>query len=281
MNWFFYSLLAVLCFSSYDILSRVFGLNAKNPRVFAIIYNAIVAAMALIIYFIFPSRPNHLSLFSIVIGVCGLFIWAIFGRLEYYAHKHVEASLLTIVTKIATVITFLASIVFLHEGITLQKIISVILIISANIIVLNPHKKKNMSEGILYAFLVALTLGIGWTIDKVASTAWGVSFYIFFSFLSPVVVNALIPVVKKQEIIVEVKNTSWLIFVLGTLNLFGYYALLMAFSVGEGSRVILVTSFSQILTILAGIIILKEKTHMLRKIIAGVMGILAIILLNS
>ncbi|OGK12185.1 hypothetical protein A3C98_04390 [Candidatus Roizmanbacteria bacterium RIFCSPHIGHO2_02_FULL_37_15] len=280
MSWFSYAILATFCFTSYDLISRILSLKSINPRVFSVIFCTLVSLFAIVLFFFAPTYPEKMNRFIFILGIVGLLIWAIFGRLEYYVHKMVEASTLTIVIRLAYVITFLGSLILLNEHITLKKILAVIVIFIANILIIKPTGRKKLDTGIFYALLLAFFLGIGWMIDKIVSNHWGVSFYVILSFLSPAVLNALIPPIKKKEFISEIRNTSWHIILLALLNTLGYYFLLKAFALGEASRVILVTSMAQIMTIVLGIWLLKERDNALRKILAGLLAFGGILLLR-
>ncbi len=280
MNWFGYALSAVFVFSFYDILSRHLGKNSKNPQAFSVMFNLLSSFVALIFFIFLPSKFEAKTFWLIVIGVVGLVIWGLFGRIEYEAHKRVQASILTIFTRLAYVVTFILAVVFLHEGVTFKKVTALVLILVANFLVASKLKKKDL-KGVIYAILLSFVLGFGWFIDKFVSSKWGISFYILLSFLSPAIVSFLLPPLNLKTLRNEIKNSTSLIFILPVINVGGYYLLLKAFSLGEGSRVILVIAFTQILTILLGVFILNEREHFYRKILAGAISVIALILLKT
>ena len=279
MNWFGYALSAVFIFSSYDILSRHLGKDSKSPQAFAVIFNFLASLGAFIFFLLIPSHFQARS-WTIVLGIIGITIWGLFGRVEYEAHKRVQASTLTVFTRLAYIVTFILAILFLHESATFKKIVALFLILFASFLIAQKLKKKDLS-GAIYALLLSSILGFGWFIDKFVSNEWGISFYILLSFLSPIISNLLLPPLSLTKIKEEVKNSTWLMLILPIIDVGGYYLMLKAFSLAEGSKVILVIAFTQILTILLGIIILNEKEHFYRKIIAGVLGVIALILLKS
>ncbi len=279
MSWFVYAISAVMVFTSYDLLSRYFGSNSKDPQAFAVVYNSLAFLVALVFFLFEPTQFVSQNLSVVVLGLLGLLVWGFFGRVEYETRKRVQASLLTIFTRLAYIVTFVLSVIFLHESVSLHKIMALLLILMANLLVAQKLERKHL-EGAVYAVLLSVILGTGWFIDKFVSAQWGISFYIMLSFFSPILVSALVPPLGWERIKGEINNTAKWMVVLPVINVSGYYLMLKAFSLAEGSRVILVIAFTQILTILLSALFLGEKEHFGRKIIAGVLGVIALILLQ-
>src|SRR3990172_12592743 len=115
MNWFFYSILALASFVAYDLYSRKLGVNSINPRAFSVIFNGAVVILTPLLLLIEPLSLNPLPIKILLITIINLLSWTLFGRFEYFAHKFVEASTLSIILRLAPALTFIFSIIFLHE----------------------------------------------------------------------------------------------------------------------------------------------------------------------
>lgn len=278
MSWLGYAILALLSFAGYDLLSRKLAVQSKNPRAFAAVFYFIVALTVPVLLFIEPVKVPQVSFPVIVLTFFGLLSWILFGRFEYDAHKHVEASTLTIVERLAPVINLILSVLFLYESLTFLKIIGLFLTIIASIMVIGFDWKK--SKGMGYALLTTLFLGIGWTFDKVLTPIYGVILFSFLSFFSPSIANAAIPPIRFSVLQKELRIGVWKLVILALLNIIGYGAMIKAFTLGEVSRVVPVATSTPPLVVLGAALLLKERKDLAKKIFAAFLVSVAIFLMR-
>lgn len=283
MTWFFLSLFALSMFVTYDVLSRKLGVQAKNPRVFAALYNAVCALLSLFLFI--GERPTipQFSFWLIILLFLNLSVWAIFGRVEYVVHKHVEASTLSILLQLAPALSFLFSVFFLKEQITVAKIMGMSLLFLVNIwiVVLVQKGKTRFDFGVQYAIFLVLLLSIGWVLDKVVSPHLGVALFTFLSFLSPSLFCGLFPKVSMDDIRQELRQVSIkYIVALATVNVLGYAAFITALTLGEASRVIPIAISVTPFVVLLSAWLLHERSHMKEKWIASCITLLAMFLLR-
>lgn len=283
MSWFFYSIFALVTFVAYDLLSRKLAVNSLNPRAFGALYNGLVALLTLFLLFVEPIHLKPLAAGILILTFANLAVWTLFGRVEYYAHKFVEASTLSLILRLAPVITFVLSALFLHEAVTISKILALTLILTANfwLILITQKGKFHFDEGLKYAFITAITLGFGWTLDKVVSPYYGVTLFAFLSFASPSLSNFLIPPLSAKVIRLEYQNTPLgKIALLAALNLVGYAALIKALMLGEASKVVPIATATTPFVVILGIILLKETSFIKVKLVAAFLTLAAIFLLR-
>lgn len=283
MSWLIYSLTALILFVIYDVSGRFFATRSENPQAFAVIYNLGVALMSPIIFLFDQTLPKAISPYIIGMTILGLLIWGLNGRYEYFAKKHTEASVFSIVIKLGPVISFFLAILFLKESFTLSKLGGVVLIVIANIILLagNLHHTKIDLKGIRYTLLLALILSVAWLFDAVNVRAWGVGTFCAFSFFAPVIMSSFFPIIKKNDLKRELTLTPWWQFlVLGFFNLLGYGFMLKALTIGEASNVMPIATSTTPFVVLIGILLLGERDSLVRKIFASVMVLVAIYLMR-
>lgn len=281
MNWFWTAVTATSLFTVYDLLARTVGVKSKNPLAFSMAYNLLASALCLIIFVLSGEKVEQVPLSTMGLTILMTILYAIFERTEYYAHKHVEASVLTIILKLATAITFISSIIFLKERLVWQKVLALALIIGANILISYKNKANLTKTGLIYGVIVALSLGFAWTIDKKASIFYPLSFYAFIGYFVPVIYNLIIFRPKVKAIIREIKLNIWQLPCLAIPVVIGYLLMIKAFSMADASKVILITSSSSIWVLLLGIILLKEKTNIVKKILAGAMVFIGVLILEQ
>ncbi|HCM37979.1 TPA: hypothetical protein DIS61_04985 [Patescibacteria group bacterium] len=131
----------------------------------------------------------------------------------------------------------------------------------------------------LLALMCALLMGTAWMLDKPASRGLPASIYSFAVWTLPLIFIAF-PKIPLTALKKEMRIGSWHVVLMAFLNVFGYIIQIKALSLGDASRVIPITSSASILTVLGGIFILKEKTSIGRKIFAGILGFVGVILLT-
>lgn len=283
MSWLIFSLLALSFFVIYDVSGRYLATRSENPQAFAVIYNLGVALMSPIIFLFDRTLPSGITPYIVGMTILGLLIWGLNGRFEYFAKKHTEASVFSIIIKIGPVISFFLAILFLKESFTLAKLVGVALIVFANITLLagNLRHSKIELKGVRYTLLLAIVLSVAWLFDAVNVKAWGVGIFCMFSFFAPVIMSSFFPTIKKAQIVKELTLTPWWQFlVLGFFNLIGYGFMLKALTLGEASNVMPIATSTTPFVVLIGIVILGERDSLARKIFASILVLFAIYLMR-
>jgi drug/metabolite transporter (DMT)-like permease len=283
MSWFILSLLALFSFVLYDLAGRYLATRSKNPQAFAIIYNLAVTILAPLLFVFDPTLPHDITPKVVFITILGLLVWGLFGRFEYFAKKHTEASTLTIVTKLDVILNFVLVIIFLGEKPTLVNFFGIGLIILANIILFAGHswRKVISDQGLKYSLLIATLLAIGWVFDTINVKYWGVATFSSFSFLAPVIMSSFFPRINLSELKRELSlNPIWQILVMASLNLAGYAMMLKALTLGPATSVMPVVTSTSPFVVLFGYLVLKERDYPLRKLAAAILSVVAIYLMR-
>ena len=267
---------SVFFFTSLNLLQRVLAVDSKNPRAMAIVFNAIAALIALLIFtvsgsfkdFALPTAPK-----AWIALLIASFCYAMFERGRFTAAKLLDALVLTTIVNISVLIAFIGSVFLYTEPLSSDKLLGGALIIGALFLVSFKNKtKKSSREGIIIATVISIMLGLAWLLDKLGAQYFNASTYNIFVWTIPIVF-IYFPHIKIQEIISELKLASWKVFVLAGLNVIGYLMQLKAFEITEATRVIPIVQTSTLFTVLMGIVLLKEREHIPKKIIAGLMAV--------
>jgi len=279
VSWLAYTIISTLSFSFYGLLGRILVVESDEPRAFSAVYNFLAGFFVLGFLLVdkFQWKPIPLSI--LVLTVAMIFTYGIFNRTEYIAKKYMEASLFTIVAKLATIFAFLFSIIFLREAVTPNKVVAAFLILGANFILFFRNGIR-ITKGLKYALIMSFFLGLGWTIDKVATPYWSLPIYAFMGYVLANVFVIFFPTVPMFTVVKEFKRTNWKVALLSAMSASGYYFLIKAFTLGEASRVVLINSTSSLITIMLAIVILKERKSIPLKILAGVFALIGIFLLK-
>jgi drug/metabolite transporter (DMT)-like permease len=280
MTWFIFALLSTFFFIFYSLLARILSIKSSNPRAFSFVYNLICSLIVLIIFIFEKSSFSPINLRIILYTLAAVTFWGLFNRTEFFAHKYMETSLRTIVSKTSELVTFVTAILLLGEAVTAQKIIAAFIILSASVLALYKNNKQINKKGLLYTLLTSLFLGLAWTLDKKASAYYPTSFYVFLGYFLSSFYVVPFPTLSFKEIKKEFQLANWKVVLLACLNVLGYYSLVQAFKLGEASNVILILASRSAFTVLAGIFVLKETSNIFRKIIGAVAVTIGILLLK-
>ncbi|MFA6007850.1 MAG: DMT family transporter [Candidatus Shapirobacteria bacterium] len=278
--WIYFALAAAILFATNSILGRVLATKSANPRAFALIYNTIGGIFALSFFLFDHSQFSGINWQVILLLAINICVYGIFNRFEFYARKDIEASTYAVLAKVTPIITFTLSIIFLQETLNLNKILALFVIIAGNILAVMTKKGLKFSNGLKYVALVVVSLGVAWTFDKKISGNFPLPLYAFFTYMLPNIFIYFFPKLTPSEIKNEFKIANYRIFILAIINVCGYFMLIKAYSFGEASNIVLLTSTSTIITVLLGIFLLKEKDRLWQKILAAVLVTIGVLLLK-
>lgn len=280
MTWIVFALLSLIFSTTFQVLSRVLAVKSENPRVFSTVFNSIATIFAFLLLFLEPwSIKSFPPVGIIFLTLLSTILYGVFERTQFYVRKNIDASTLTILFRLAPVITLIASFLILKENITFVKISAVACIIGANILLVSGKRDFKFNKYLLLAILCAVSLGLAWTIDKKASVYYSTVIYSIIIWTLPVFYIASFPLVSFKSIVTEFKISTWKIPLLAAANVLQFYFQLKALYLADASKVIPVISSSTVLTVLLGIILLKERNNLGRKIIAGALVFIGVLLL--
>lgn len=280
--WLILSLSAVLIFTAVNLLMRVLAVKSEHPRTFSFVFNSWGALFAILLFIAelptitFPTSLTNSHILLILLAVVS---YGLYERSHFSARKHIDASTITILFRLAPLIAFVGSLVFFKERVSAWQLLGTVSLLSSAVIIIhkNPHLK--MHRPLLIALFSALMLGIAWMLDKPGSQGLPASLYSFIVWVAPLGIIAL-PSLSLKQLRREAIIGGWKVALLAFLNVFGYFIYLKALSLEGAAKIIPITSSAGTLTVLAGIFILNEKTFMTRKILAGVLMFIGILLLR-
>lgn len=282
MLWFWYSIIAVFTFAAQNLLMRVLAVKTNNPRIFSFVFNMWGVLFALALFIIqggtFESLLG-LGTFQYVYIALALVAYGLYERLHFFVRKGIDASTYSIIFRVAPAIAFLGSILFFKEAITLTKIFGALCAIGASVLLVYRNTKLQFSRALGYAFICAFLIGIGWMLDKPASVSITPSLYAFVVWLFPLFVIAY-PSLHKAEVVREFRVGGWKVALTGFLNVVGYVLGLEALALADASKVIPIISTNGLVVVLGGIILLRERDHMWRKLIAAAVAFIGVLLLR-
>jgi len=282
MLWFYLALISVLFFTALNLLSRVVSVDSHNPRALAVAFNMVAITLTSVIFFA-TGQHKHFSINASFSAFVYLFVavllYGILERIRFYAAKYVEVSTLTTIGTLSVVIAFLGSILLYDEKLTLMKLAGMVFVV-VSIVVVSLERNKNVTrKGIYYAVVSSILLGGAWALDKMGATNFNAETYTIMVWVGPFFFLFFFPTVKLTEVYREFKLNTFRIITLAVANVAGYYFQIKALSFGNATQVIPIVQTSVLTTVLAGIIVLGEKKHVGKKLLAALTGFIGVYLL--
>ena len=283
MPWYYFALVSVLGVSIATLLERLLMREENsNPISYAIVFQFMVGIISLIFTillnkFVFPSDIHLWPRF-----LASSFLWAGMTVFNFKAIKSLSAGEITILGSSGTIISIILGIVFLGETLKMSAILGILLIFMAILIINSEKLSFNSRRGILFALLSAVCGGIAVANDAVILKSYeAFSYMAIISLLPGFVLLFLFPKYllgcKKLLDLRRMKIMS-IFCMFYSIQGIAYY---LAFQKGAPvSQLSPLVRSSIVLTVILGAIFLHERRSLVKKLIAGAIVTLGVILVG-
>ena len=219
----------------------------------------------------------------LVVLLSGLF-YTVCMIMFYYALKNIEVSQVETIATTRAIWIMLLGIIFFQENLTLSKFLGVFCIfLGLAVIYWNRGKFTGFSKPHLYTLLYAVIISGAYALDKYCLDFFSVAFYQVVIYCLPAVLTVIfIPgTLAKIRLFLRPQKSTTIFFICCFFQMISTLALYRAYQVGgELSVVGPLTQTSTVLTIFMGILFLRERWNLKRKIIGALLTILGIILIK-
>lgn len=215
--------------------------------------------------------------FSFTVTSCFLFIgmiitYIIAVSLYFTGLKHVDLSLVTIFSALGSIWSLVLGFVLLNEPFTQVKVFGVLLMLLASVVVSLKKWKFSLDKYAWAVIVSSFFYTLGAVFDKSLNNFGNPLSYMSLSF-SFVGFSMLLLYYKKtlraMHAIFSIGSFWKGILINGVLYALGFWALFTAYQQGgEVSRMFPITLSTSIIVPILGILLLKERTDLLRKLLA-------------
>ena len=245
----------------------------SDPISYAIVFQLALGTISLIFALMFGKfslPPLHNLTLNFI---ASSFLWAGATVFGFRAIKTLTAGEVTIITTSSSVISIILSLIFLGESLNSTILTGIILIFASIWLVNNDHLKLTSKSGISFALLSAACAGTAVVNDAVILHQYeAFSYTAIMSFLPGVILMLLFPKkIKHTQVLLNPRSIQLMsIFCLFySIQAITYY---LAFQQGAPvSQLSPFTKSSIVLTVILGAIFLKERQHLIKKIIASIL----------
>ena len=285
MNWFWLTIIYLILLTSATLISKK---SLNNLNIDEIVFGASIQLatsvtslfLALLTGWNFVFNSASTPLF---IGMGIIYSFAI--SFYFTGLKKTELSVAAILDSTSSIYSLILGTLFLNEPLLLSKFIGIAFIVAAILIVSFKNRVSSFNKYSWILLFSAFFYALGAIFDKKLNTFGNPLSYLTLSFATAGISILLINFKRTKIAFKETfKNKNfWIgISVNGVLYSLGFWALFEAYHRGgEVSRMFPITLSMSVIIPILGIIFLKERDNIVKKLVAIVIMILGLWILGS
>jgi drug/metabolite transporter (DMT)-like permease len=284
-SWFVYSLAAFFLMGIQGFLYKVAVERRCDTARTTFVFMATVAALSFIFWAYLREPMGNLATLTILAFVNSLtFLAATMTFIE--ALKFVPATMAYSVARLNLVILTIFSFVWFHDRLSMYQISGIVIALAAMFILTKSMnqgeaKQEHFKKGFVFLMISLFSSAIAAISSKYA--AMYVGKLSFLAFVYSIAALSSAALFKKPNINAPQSDkavaTVTIGLAMGILNFFGYYAFLMALSMGPLSLVASITGMHFVVSVLLSILIYRERLSSAR-VVGFFLTILSIVLLS-
>lgn len=256
-------------------------LEHEDSVAYAFIYQTLSALLLVPFLFFDFGIPNVFS-WHILLVLLSAILWTLIAYFGFKSYSKLDVTIKTIFGESKVLFAFILSIIILRETVTLTKFLGVFIVFIGILII--SHKKGEKwghlkNKAVIYSLIASFLTAVVVIVDKYAQSYYSATTYSFLVYFIPAILFFPFAISKKKELNSILKNGFWQILAAAVLSTVSYYLMLKAFSLADAGVVYTITRASILVTIVGGIIFLKEKTDITKRIFVGILILIGVILL--
>lgn len=282
MSWQILLVISILCLSLNGLFHKSLLRDDKSdPRAQAIVFLGIGGVLSIIIALFrgglhFEFNP-HLIFNLLVLSVFGTIAYV----MKYRAYQLINASEIVIFSTTSKLWVTVGAAIFLHEAVTIQKMIGTIIILLGIAVIMYRDKKLKINYGILIVLVSAIFFALTDINGFYILQSMDASNYQVYFYLIPVFALLLVQPASIKKISYYFKPIRALkVTALSIFDTLGMLTLFFAYQAGGKASVISPLSATKVIvTVILAIIILKERDSIAQVLTGSVISVVGIFLL--
>ena len=279
-RYLFYIFLYILFFSIFNQSYKVATQKMQDSGALTVLIQSIGSIFCLLFVPFFPIKfpTNRMVYFFLFLAII---FYALHDRLSTISRSGVEASIYSILKQLPNAFMVILGLFIFKEKFIWNRILGAFLIISSNTFVFCQKGKRRLDKYLILGILANLCLTVALVIDVNFSKQFNLSFYVFLTLIIPALFICLVERITTKGLIYEYQQGNQKAIILTSFS----WSLMMitkllAYQLGQMTIVAPLCSLSVAVNIILGYFLLKEKDHLLRKLIAAIFIIIGIIFIK-
>ena len=280
--WYVWVIVYMLSYIVFTQFYKISTKSSKGDGDLTILLQLIAVIITLLFLpffkFVFPTNWKV----YLFLGIAIIF-YTLADRMFTTVRAKIEASTFGIIKQVSTVMMIFAGILFFKEEFVLTKILGAFLIIFSNVIIFYDKKIRGNvpNKYILLAILANLSFTAALFTDVNISESFNLAFYVAITFLIPALLIFVFERIKISNLKKEfINGNKTAIVITGICWSISTIAGLKAYQLGQISIVAPLLSLTVIGNIIIGYFFLNEKTNLIKKLVAAILIVIAIILIK-
>ena len=279
-NSLFYVILYIIFSTLFNEYYKISTITMKDSACLTILIEVIASFFCLLFIPFFKYKLPINPYVYFMLGLAIIF-YTIQDRLSTISRSGVESSTYSILKQLSTTFMIIFGIIFFKEKVVFTKLLGAILIILSNILVFYNKKNFKLNKYILSGIVANVCTAIALFIDVNFSKKFNLAIYVLFTLSIPALLVFLFERKKLSSIKYEYNSGNKKSIILtGLFWTVMMISKLRAYQLGQIIVVAPLCSLTVIFNILFSYYHLKEKNNLLKKVIAGVLIIVGIILIK-
>jgi len=281
--WLIFLAINIIGLTAYNLILRKSLLQKIDSFTLATIMQTGIAIPMVILSLFFYKKINLLNFDVLILGIPIIISIIALHLCNVKSLQYLEASVYSVLYNLRIILVTIFGILFLSEEIIPLQMIGGSLIFVAIFIIKQKGKKELTLKGILWGIGAALSLSILNLFEKKLINSVGFLNYAVPSMIGSAVIMWTILLSRKVKIDYTIFKTRKIISLMSFRAISGYGFVLALYTGAKISVANYLSGLSVILIVILGIVILKERDYLARKIIAtgiAVLGLTAILLAN-
>ncbi|MBE6138995.1 MAG: hypothetical protein E7174_00620 [Firmicutes bacterium] len=279
-NFKFYIIIYLIVSTVFNQGYKIITKNMNSAGALTILIQIISSIICILMIPLFEIKfPTDYKVYIFLF--LAIIFYTLNDRIGTTARSGLEASTYNILKQLSTVFMIIMGLLFFKEPFVSNKIIGASIIIISNILVFYKKENFKFNKYLIQGILANISLAIALFIDVNYSKEFNLAFYVLLTFLIPLILIFIFEKIKIKEIVNEYKKANKIILFLTSIS----WTLMMisklkSYELGNVIVVAPLTSLTVILNIVVSYFLLKEKSNLIRKIIASILIIVGVILIK-
>lgn len=226
--------------------------------------------------FDFSLQQNFYSFtLLILLGITEFASVYLYMKMHQYSHLSIS----TILSRTRLIWIPFIAFFFLGENLKLSEYVGILLLFLGVSATVAPHKLF-MDKGAMYANIAAFVIAINVVLLKIAAPVASGSVILFFYSLPSVILFPLLMKDAKTRLLENTRKNVMPKMIAALASVGAGYFLILALKTGDVSKVNAIYQGMMVTGVLAGILFLKERHDILRKLLGTALAIVGIIFLT-
>lgn len=287
MNWLLLTILAIVARASYSIATKMFSNIIKvSPSTQAVVLTFCIGTVSLVIS-PFIGGISFRGLDRFLVPILLMVFSQAFGNILFFkAIKHLDTGTGQIAFSSILIWGAILSVLFLGSVFSYVQLLGILLLMTAIIVVQYRKGKLALNTSFIYMIIAAGLFAIFQVSSAGLSKSFSAGTYLILTSFGP---SLIIGLLYFQDVIKDIKiihnNSqgvlSHSVFVSVTSILYFIFSYLAYRQAPDRGVVVALLTTQVILSVLFGIVLLKETENTKRKLFAGALALLASVMIKS